>query len=152
MPVGRRLAVLGATLASAMSLASLATPAPASAARPEGTDGPRPLTNLVQPVAPGVPQWVSLGWTTDRRVCHVRVRVRGGRFAGIAYPGNRRYTSFSRGDGLQPGRIDHTSFRVTANEEGPGPAFLTATVDYDYCRPGSPTMNDAIGFWVPVRV
>jgi hypothetical protein len=139
----RRLAVLGAALASAMSLTS-----PASAAARPAADGPRPVTNVLRPVGSHDPQWVSLRWTTDRRVCHLRVRVHGGRYAGITYPGHRDYTSFSRGEGLRPGRIDHTSFRVTANEGG----FLTATVDYDYCRPGSPIMNDAIGFWLPVRV
>jgi hypothetical protein len=69
----------------------------------------------------------------------------------VAYPSDRRFTSFSRGEGLRPGRVDVTPFRVTAHQQGPDRAFLTATVDYDYCRWDSPTMNDAIGFWLPVR-
>jgi len=150
MKMSRRLAVVAATLASAMSLASLGTPAPASAAWPD-RDGLQPLTTVLQPVDPHDPQWVSIRWTTDRRVCHVRVRVFGGRDVDTSYPGDRRYTSFSRSAGLRPGRIDYTSFRVTAHQDGPDRAFLTATVDYDYCRWDSPTLNDAIGFWLPVR-
>jgi hypothetical protein len=151
MKTSRRPAVLGATLASAMSLASLGTPAPASAAQPD-REGPRPITTVLQPVDPHDPQWVSLRWTTERRVCHVRVRVHGGREdVDVAYPGRRLYTSFSRGEGLRPGRVDYTSFRVTAHQDGPDRAFLTATVDYDYCYRDSPTLNDAIGFWLPVR-
>jgi hypothetical protein len=150
MKVSRRLAVLGATLASAMSLAALSASAPASAARP-GLDGPQPLTAVLQPVNPHDPQWVTIRWTTDRPICHVRVRVHGGRSIDVAYPSDRRYTSFSRGEGLRPGRIDYTSFRVTAHQGGPDRAFLAATVDYDHCRWDSPTMNDAIGFWLPVR-
>ena len=151
METSRRTVVLGATLASAMSLAALGTPAPASADRP-ARDGLQPATTVLRPVDPHDPQWVSIGWTTDRPVCHVRVRVHGGRAdVGVAYPGGRRFTSFSPGDMLAPGRIDYTAFRVTANQDGPDLAFLTATVDYDYCRPDSPTLNDAIGFWLPVR-
>jgi hypothetical protein len=150
MRIGRRLAILGATLASAMSLASLSTPAPASAARPQ-RDGLQPISNRVQPVVKDDPRWVGIRWTTDRPVCHVRVRVRGGRNVDVAYPSNRRYTSFPRGEGLRPGRAEVTSFRVIAHQQGPDRAFLTATVDYDYCRWDSPTMNDAIGFWLPVR-
>lgn len=138
-----------AVLASAMSLASLA-PAPASAHRPHG-DGPQPLNTVLRPVDPGRPQWAGLRWATNRRVCHVRVRVHGGRDVDVDYPGGRRYTSFSRGEGLRPGRIGTTSFRITAHRDGPDRAFLTATVDYDFCRSGSPVMNDAIGFWLPVR-
>jgi len=150
MKTSRRLAVLGATLASAMSLASLSAPAPASAARPD-REGLQPLTTVLQPVDPHDPQWVSIRWTTDQRVCHVRVRVHGGRKVEVDYPSDRRYTSFSRGEGLRPGRVDYTSFRVLAHQDGPGWAFLTAMVDYDYCGWDSPTINDAIGFWLPVR-
>jgi hypothetical protein len=150
MKTSRRLAVLGATVASAMSLAALAVPAPASAAWPD-QDGLRPVGNMLQPVDPHDPRWVGIGWTTDRRVCHVRVRVHGGRDVDVDYPSDRRYTSFSRGEGLRPGRVDYTSFRVTAHQHGPDREFLTATVDYDYCQGESPTMNDAIGFWLPVR-
>jgi hypothetical protein len=152
MRTARRLAVLGATLASAMSLASLTTPAPASASadRPYA-DGLQPLKTVLQPVDPEDPEWVNIRWTTDRRVCHVRVRVHGGRDVDVDYPSHRRYTSFSRGEGLRPGRVDYTSFRVTAHQDGPDWAFLTATVDYDFCGWDSPTVNDAIGFWLPVR-
>src|ERR1700733_11372956 len=145
MKMSRRLAVLGATLASAMSVASLGAPAPATAARPD-RDGLQPLTHVLQPVAPHDPQWVSIRWSTDRRVCHVRVRVHGGRDVDVAYPSDRRYTAFSRGEGLRPGQVDFISFRVTAHQDGPVWAVLTATVDYDYCRWDSPTLNDAIGF------
>jgi hypothetical protein len=148
MQTSRRLAVLGATLASAMSLAALSAPAPAEAARP---DGLQPLATVLQPVDAHDPQWVTVRWTTDRRVCHVRVRVHGGRDVDVAYPSDRRYTSFSRGEGLRPGGVDYTSFRVVVHEDGPDWAFLAATVDYDHCGGDSPTMNDAIGFWLPVR-
>jgi hypothetical protein len=151
MHISRRLAVLGATLASAMSLASTVGQAPASAAWPDRQDGLQPLNKVLQPVDPRDPQWVSIRWATDRRVCHVRVRVRGGRDVDVAYPSDRRFTSFSRGEGLRPGRVDYTSFRVTVHRDGPDWAFLTATVDYDYCRWDSPTINDAIGLWLPVR-
>jgi hypothetical protein len=150
MKTSRRIAVVGVTLASAMSLASLTTPAPASAAQPD-REGLRPLQNVLQPVGRHDPRWVSIGWTTDRRVCHVRVRVHGGRDVDVAYPEDRRFTSFSRGEGLRPGRVGYTWFQLTAHQQGPDREFLTATVDYDYCRPDSPIMNDAIGFWLPVR-
>lgn len=145
MRTGGRLAIFGAILASAVSLA-----APASADRPY-REGLEPLTTVLQPVDPGDPQWVSIRWTTGRRVCHVRVRVQGAPDVDVDYPSDRPYTSFSRGEGLRPGRVDYTSFRVTAHRDGPDWAFLTATVDYDHCRWDSPTMNDAIGFWLPVR-
>ena len=150
MDTSRRLAVLGATVASAMSLASLFTPAPAPAA-PSDRDGLQPLTNVLQPVTPNDPAWVDFGWTTDRPVCHVRVEVHGGRNVAVAHPNDRRYTSFPKGERLRPGRIGYTRFRLTAHEDGPDRAFLTATVSYDYCRRDSPTLNDAIGFWLPVR-
>jgi hypothetical protein len=137
-------------VASAMSLASLVTPVPASA-DPRQRDGLWPLNTVLPPVAAHDSEWVDVRWSTDRPVCDVRVRVHGGRDADVTYPGDRDYTSFSKGAGLRPGRIDYTSFRVTANGDGPGWAFLTATVDYDYCRLDSPTMNDAIGLWLPVR-
>jgi hypothetical protein len=136
MRTSRRLAIL----VSAMTLASMITPAPASAA---GRDGPQPLSNVLPPVDAYGSEWVTVRWTTDRPVCHGRVRMHGGRNVDVAYPGDRDYTSFSKGGS--------TSFRLTAHEDGPDRAFLAATVDYDYCRPGSPTMNDAIGFWLPVR-
>jgi hypothetical protein len=150
MDTSRQLAVLGATVASAMSIASLFTPAPSSAA-PGDREGLQPLTNVLRPVTPNDPEWVDFRWTTDRPVCHVRVEVHGGRDVDVAYPDDRRYTSFSRGEGLRPGRIDYTPFRLTAHEDGPDRAFLAATVSYDYCRRDSPTLNDAIGFWLPVR-
>jgi hypothetical protein len=166
MRTSRQLAILGATVASAMTLASLVTPTPASAA-PRDRGGLQPLTNVLQPVDGHDSEWVTIRWTTDRPVCHVRVQMHGGRDADFAYPNDRGYTSFSKGEGLRPGRIDYTSFRVTPNGDGPvtangdGPVtangdgpdwvFLTATVTYDYCRWESPTLNDAIGFWLPVR-
>jgi hypothetical protein len=148
MGIGRRLTILGATLASAMTLASMVSPAPASAAR---RDGPQPLTSGLPPVDPGDPQWVSVRWTTDVRICHVRVRVHGGRDVDVAYPSDRRFTSFARGEGLRPGRVDHTSFRVTAHEDDSDWELLTATVDYDYCAGDSPAMEDAFGLWLPLR-
>lgn len=155
MRTGRRLAVLGAILAAAMSFAAPASASAEGLAAPAADrpdhDGLQPLTNVLQPVDPEDPQWVSVRWTTGHRVCHVRVRVHGGPDVDVDYPSNRRYTSFSRGEGLRPGRVDYTSFRVTAHREGPDWAFLTATVDYDFCRWDSPTMNDAIGFLLPVR-
>jgi hypothetical protein len=147
MKTSRRLAVLGATLASAMSLAATAVPA---AGGPR-SGGLRPVTNTLPPVELNDPQWVGITWTTDQEVCHVRVRVHGGRDVDVAYPGNRRYASFSRGEGLRPGPADITLFQVTAFQHGPDREFLTATVDYDYCHRDSPVMNDAIGFWLPVR-
>jgi hypothetical protein len=149
MRTHRRFAILGATVASAMSLTPLAAAAPASAAPSER--GLQPLTTVLQPVDAHDAQWVAIRWTTDHRVCHVRVRVHGGRDVDVAYPSDRRYTSFARGENLRPGRIDYTSFRVTVRTDGPGWAYVRATVDYDSCRRDSPTLNDAIGFWLPVR-
>ena len=89
-------------MASAMTLASLVTPAPVSAA-PRDRGGLQPLTNVLQPVDGYDSEWVTVRWTTDRPVCHVRVRMHGGRDADVAYPSDRDYTSFSMGEGLRPG-------------------------------------------------
>jgi len=151
MGIGRRLAILGATVASAISLAPIATPASASASPRDHDRGLQTLTNVLQPVDPYDPEWVNVRWTTDRKVCHVRVKAYGERDVEVVYPSDRRYTSFSQGEGLRPGRVDYTSFQVTVRENGPGWEFLRVTVDYDYCHGNSPTLNDAIGFWLPVR-
>jgi hypothetical protein len=82
---------------------------------------------VLPPVDPHDPQWVSINWTTDRKVCHVPLHLL------LAWGG---------------AAADYTSFQVDADNGG---KFLTATVDYDYCQGDSPTMNDAIGFWLPVR-
>jgi len=146
MRTGRAFAIAGAAVASAVGVAA----APASAAPADHDRGLRPVTNVLQPVDPYDSQWVSIRWTTDRKVCHVRVRVHAGRDVDVDYPSDRTFTSFARGENLKPGRVDYTSFRVKVGQ-GPGWQFLRATVDYDTCRWNSPTMNDAIGFWLPVR-
>ncbi len=59
MRTSRRFAILGATVASAMSIASLVTPTPASAAAPD-RDGRHALTTVRQPVDPRDPTWVDI--------------------------------------------------------------------------------------------
>jgi hypothetical protein len=148
MRKGRRIAVLAATVAAAFSIASVAVPAPASAAhRPTG---PQPVSVLLAAVSPHYGQWVSVQWRTDRRVCDVKVQVEGTRKVMIDYPSGRDYTSFSRGDTLRPGRTDYTSFRVTAHYDRPARAMLDATISYDYCGWDAPTLSMTTEFLLPV--
>jgi hypothetical protein len=149
MGKGRRIAVLGATVAAAFSVASVAAPAPASAA--DQARGPQPVTSLLPAVDPHDGAWVSVKWRTDRKVCDVKLQVWGNRKVEIDYPSDRDYTSFSRGDTLRPGRTDYTSFRVTAHYNRPAWALLTATISYDFCGRHAPDMSSTTGFMLPVR-
>jgi len=144
MGKGRR--VLAATMAG-ISLASVASSA---AAAPRFT-GPRPVTQLLPTVDPNDPTWVGVRWTTDRRVCDVKVTVWGNRSVRVDYAGRAGYASFRRGDTLRPGRTDVTAFRVTARFDRPVWAILAATITYDHCGRNSRTLTRNTGLLLPVR-
>jgi hypothetical protein len=147
MGKGRRLGVLAATVAAGISLT--ATPTAAGAA-PRVT-GPRPVTQLLPTVDPHDPTWVGVRWTTDRRVCDVKVTVWGNRNVRVDYAGRSGYASFRRSDTLRPGRTDITAFRVTARFDKAVWVILAATITYDHCGRNSPTLTRNTGLLLPVR-
>ena len=139
---------LGAVLAAALSLVSVTTASPASAAPRE--TGPRPVTQLLPTVQPNRPQGITVRWKTDRRVCDVKIRVWGNRNVRVSYPGRRDFVTFAEGDDLRPGRTDTTVFRVTAGFDRPVWAILAATITYDHCGRNAPTLTKNTGLLLPV--
>ena len=130
MNKSRRIGALVAASAAAMGMATVGLASPAAASV---HGGPRPVSNWLRAVQAHTGTWVNIGWRTDRRICDVEVRVDGGRRVDVDYPGFRRYTSFSRGDSLRPGRTDYTAIRVTPDFNRAGVAVLRATIEYDNC-------------------
>jgi len=124
----RRIATLAATC-MVTGLATVATTTPATASGP----GPRPVTSWLQAVPAGETSWVSVSWTTGRKICDAAVTVEGDDVR-IGYPDNTgTYTSFSRGDKLRPGRPDYTAFTVHPSDEDELFLRLEATLSYHTC-------------------
>ncbi|WP_127504465.1 hypothetical protein [Actinoplanes solisilvae] len=113
--------------------------------------GPRPVSQVLSAVDAGESAWVRVRWKTDRRVCDVQVVVWGDDDVVIDYPGEREFTSFSRGDSLGLGRADYTSFRVEANPDGNDFSLLAATISYTDCKRGSPLLTHTSGLMLPAR-
>jgi len=123
----RRIAAL-ASMSLATALATVATTVPATASGP----GPRPVTAWLQAVPAGETSWVSVSWTTGRKICDAAVTVEGDDVR-IGYPDTTAtHTSFSRSDNLRPGRPDYTAFTVHPDDDG---LFLRleATLSYHTC-------------------
>ena len=124
----RQIAML-ATMSLVMGLATAATTASATASGP----GPRPVTSRLQAAPPGETSWVSVSWTTGRKICGAAVTVEGDDVR-IGYPDNTgTYTSFSRGDKLKPGRPDYTAFTVRPTDDDELFLRLEATLSYHTC-------------------
>jgi hypothetical protein len=103
----RRIVTLAA-VSLATGLATVATATPATASDP----GPRPVTTWLPPVPAGETSWVSVSWTTGRKICDAAVTVEGDDVR-VGYPdATGTHTSFSRSDELKPGRPDYTAFTV----------------------------------------
>ena len=162
MRTGRR---IGIVVAAAVSVVAVATVSPAAAAGPGGSaaqighsvdapkpkKGPRPVDQVLSGVDAGESAWVRVRWKTDRRVCDAQVVVWGDDDVEIDYPGEREFTSFSRGDSLGRGRTDFTSFRVEANPDEREFSLLAATISYTDCNRGSPLLTYTTGLMLPVR-
>ncbi|GAA3346660.1 hypothetical protein GCM10020358_58520 [Amorphoplanes nipponensis] len=125
----RRIVATGVAALAATGLTAMATPTAAVASRP----GPRPVTTWVDAVPAGQTSWVSVNWTTGRKICDAKVTVEGGDVR-IGYPENTgTYTSFWQSDRLRPKRLDYTAF--TVHPEGPADRYrqLHATLRYTTC-------------------
>lgn len=147
--MGRRIGALVA--AGVTGMAAATTVAGQAIAAPRKDSGPRPVSQLMQPVDPHRSQLVSVRWTTDRRVCDVKVTVWGNQNVRVSYPGRRDHASLSRGDRLRAGRTDVTEFRVTADFDRPVWAILAARVTYDHCGRDARTITKNTGLLLPVR-
>jgi hypothetical protein len=113
--------------------------------------GPRPVTRTLQAVDANEPEWVRVRWKTDRRICDARVVVWADDDVEITYPGDREFTSFSRGDSLGRGGTDFTAIRVEANYDRDSWALLEATISYTDCSRGSRTWSSDTTLMLPVR-
>ncbi|RSM54091.1 hypothetical protein DMB66_37775 [Actinoplanes sp. ATCC 53533] len=124
----RRIVTLAA-LSLATGLATVATTTPATASGP----GPRPVTTWLQAVPTGETSWVSVSWTTGRKICDAAMTVEGDDVR-IGYPGTTgTHTSFSRSDKLKPGRPDYTAFTVRPTDDEELFLRLEATLSYHTC-------------------
>ncbi|MEU8237557.1 hypothetical protein AB0C07_04860 [Actinoplanes missouriensis] len=124
----RRFGAMIALATAAAGMAAVSAAAPAAAAG----RGPEPVSPWLQPVRANAASWVLVHWRTDRTICDARIRVRGERVR-VEYPGSWRFTTFSRGDMLRPGRSDYIQLRVTPIARRNSVATLVATISYDEC-------------------
>src|SRR5437763_1398685 len=87
------------------------TAAHAAASVPQGPQ----LISLNPPlVAAGHPHWVQAFWVTSSDLCDVQVTAAAPDVT-VTYPtGTATYTSFYKGGALTAGKIDYTSFLVSA--------------------------------------
>jgi hypothetical protein len=114
---------------AATGLIMTATTNPAAAAGP----GPQPVTNWLDAVPAGERSWVSLYWTTGRKICDAAVTVEGDGVQ-IGYPDNTgTYTSFSQSAKLRPGRLDYTAFTVRPRAGAEQFRQVEATLSYTTC-------------------
>jgi hypothetical protein len=146
--IGRIGAVLAAAVAAA-GMTTIAAASPASAA-PQAPQGPRPVSDWLRAVPANTGSWINIQWYSGRPVCDAKVWVDGGRKVDVDYPGNRNYTSFSRGDTLRPGRSDVTAVRVTPRFNRAGIALLRATISYDNCSFHGRQTRDTTTLSLPV--
>jgi hypothetical protein len=113
----------------ALGLLPFATATPAAAAGP----GPRPVTSWLDAVPAGERSWVSIFWTTGRKICDATVTVDGPGVR-IGYPANTgTYSSFSQRAALKPGKLDYTAFTVRPSAAGDPFRQLEATLSYNTC-------------------
>ncbi|BAL86232.1 hypothetical protein AMIS_10120 [Actinoplanes missouriensis 431] len=124
----RRFGAMIALSTAAAGMAAVSAAAPAAAAG----RGPEPVSPWLQAVRANAASWVLVHWRTDRTICDARIRVRGERVR-VEYPGSWRFTTFSRGDMLRPGRSDYIQLRVTPIARRNSVATLVATISYDEC-------------------
>jgi hypothetical protein len=124
----RRIATLAA-MSLVTGLATLATTTPAPASGP----GPRPVTGWLQAVPAGETSWVSVSWTTGRKICDAAVTVEGDDVR-VGYPDTTgTFTSFSQGDTLRPGQRDYIAFTVRPSNDDELFRRLEATLSYHTC-------------------
>jgi hypothetical protein len=147
MKNSRRIGALVAMASAAVGMATVTATAPASAAP---VRGPQPVSTWLSAVRANADSWVKINWRTDRAVCNVEVRVSGGRDVDVDYPGRKRFTSFTRGDILRPGRTDFTAFEVNPDYDRAGVARLRATISYDLCGRRDRTQYKSFALALPV--
>jgi hypothetical protein len=142
----RRIGAVVAAAAAAMGMATVGLASPAAASE----RGPEPTSTWLRAVRAHTGTWVSIGWSSNRRICDAEVRLDGGRRVDVDYPGNRRFASFSRGDTLRPGDVDFTRFRVTPDFDRAGVAVLRASIRYDECGRRTHSQVKSIFLTLPV--
>ncbi|GAB2596874.1 hypothetical protein Aab01nite_72310 [Paractinoplanes abujensis] len=163
MSTGRRIGIVAATAAVAMGMLTVTAPAASAATGPQQAQdlptaqakkkvkGPRPVSRTLKAVDAGESAWVQVKWKTDVKICDAQVTVRDNRHIEVDYPGEREFTSFSRGDSLKRGRTDFTAFRVEADYDRDSWALITATISYTDCEDDSPTYTRSTDLMLPVR-
>jgi hypothetical protein len=146
MNKSRRIGAVVAMATAAAGMATVATAAPAAAA----DRGPQPVSNWLTAVRANTVSWVNIYWHSGRTVCDTQVRVNGGRWVDVGYPGNRRSASFPRGGTLRAGRSDYTAVRVDPDFDRSGIAQLRATIEYTSCGWNARTESKAFALNLPV--
>jgi hypothetical protein len=143
----RRIGAILAATAAAAGMTSMAVASPASAA----PQGPRPVSNWLRAVPAHANTWINIYWNTERPVCDAKIWVDGGRRVEVDYPGNRSFTSFSRGTSLRPGRSDYSAVRVNPDYDRAGVALLRATITYANCGWHARTVRTSSTVTLPVQ-
>ncbi|MGX6602305.1 PT domain-containing protein [Micromonosporaceae bacterium Da 78-11] len=146
MNKSRRIGAIVALATAAVGMATVTATAPAVAA-PQS--GPQPVSNWLRAVNAHQASWVNIYWRTNSRICDVEVKV-ASRNLDIDYPGNRRSTSFSRGDTLRPGRTDYTAIRVDADFARAGVAKLRTAISYTDCSRRARTQWKTVNLSLPI--
>jgi len=125
----RRIATTAVAALMATGVVAGATTNPAVAAEP----GPRPVTSWIDAVPAGETTWVSVYWTTGRKICDGSVSF-DGYGVQVGYPENTgAYASFSQSAELKPGRLDYTAFTVRPRAGKNLFRQVEATLIYNTC-------------------
>jgi hypothetical protein len=125
----RRIATTAVAALVATGVVAGATTNPAAAAGP----GPQPVTSWLDAVAAEERSWVSIYWTTGRKICDGAVTVTGDDVQ-IGYPENTvTYTSFSQSAKLKPRHLDYTAFTVRPRAGEDLFRQVEATLSYNTC-------------------
>lgn len=145
MKNSRRIGAAVVLATAAVGMAAVTTTAPAVAA----PRGPQPVSSWLRAVEAQSDNFLAINWRTDRRICHAIVRV-AGRNIDVEYPGHRRYTSFTRGSSLRPGRTDASLLIVNPDVDRPGVARLRVAIAYDDCSRHARTRVNVFTLALPV--
>ncbi|GAA0562300.1 hypothetical protein GCM10010172_51880 [Paractinoplanes ferrugineus] len=138
-----------ASLALAGAAASAVSLATAGSAQATGR-GPQPITNRLTTVTANTPSWVNIFWRTDRPVCNARISVDGGREVAVSYRRPGRFTAFTTGDTLRPGRTAITQIQVTPMRRVSGLSVLRTTMTYNDCGRHARTQFTRASLVLPV--
>jgi hypothetical protein len=134
---------------AAGSAVSLAAAGPAAAA-PWAPKGPQPVNTRLAPVKANTTSFVNIAWRSNTPACDVRLRVEGGRNVVVSYLRPGRFTTFSTGNTLRPGRTAVTTVRVSPMRRDSGFEVLRAALSYTDCSRHGRTQITRTNLVLPV--